>query len=559
MKRLKITLYRRIKYKLTLRHKILSAVSGVSVSILLVTSTLASGPWESGDWVNYTDSRYVTACDKGRQYIYFATTGGILRWNFYLQKWDYPFTIALLPGEQVPFDTVYCVAYDQNSGYLWCGTSRGLLVYSTMSDYWERHILPLGDPPARSIGFGGGAVWLECGEADYGVRVLFKGSPSSGGFNIISPSELTGGINWRGERFPLPKEFPRYFVNRTGWLFDQEGWLNDMRWNRYRVTCGAGDGRGYTWLGFFGCGPAVADDNVKRLELHPRGPDSASVYSALFEEKDIWLGGKAFTRWHTDKDKWEYYPAGETMGFYASRIDDILRVGDRIFIATDVGLSIMELTSGRFITKDRSDNLCDPHATALAVMNDAMLWIGTAQGLNLMKFENNAIERIEEVLIEDRYIYDLALDGRFLWIGTDFGLYLHDMETGRWTYVRGTDETAGSAVRVIKAGDKEVWVGRDLGVEMFDKDTGGWNAYPSVFYRNRGVRSILAGDSIVWLGTDGGLFKLKRKLNTWTGFTTQDGLPSDTVNVIHQEGDYLWLGTSKGLCRFYWNDPYRLD
>ncbi len=530
----------------------------IYLCLVLAGSACASGPWETGDWVNYSDFRYVTACDKGREYVYFSTTGGILQWDFYRKRWDIPLTVALLPGAQVPFDTVYCLAYDDDTGYLWCGSRRGLLVYSTMMDSWERHILPLGDPPARSIGVSGGAVWVSAAESDYGVRTYFRGDANSGAFYVVSPSDIPPGVSWRGERVHLPEKFPQYFVSAPGMIFDVKGELKGIRWDSYPVTCQSRDGRGNIWLGFFGMGPAAADEQIMRLELHPRGPDSAAVRALLYEESDVWMGGRAFTRWRRKSDKWDYYPAGQTVGFYGGRVDDIARVKKKIYIATDLGLSILDLKSGRFVNKDRSDNLWDPHVTALAA-GDGVMWAGTAQGLNMMELAGNEIVRVEEEAIRGLYINDIALDEPFIWVGTDYGLYLHDRETGRWTYVRGADETAGSAVYAIQAGLKEVWVGRDLGLEMFNKDTGIWTGYPSLFFRHREARSVLAGDSLVWVGTDGGLFKFDRKLNAWTGFSSDDGLPSDTVNVIHRAGDYLWLGTQKGLCRFYWNDPYRVD
>jgi len=42
-------------------------------------------------------------------------------------------------------------------------------------------------------------------------------------------------------------------------------------------------------------------------------------------------------------------------------------------------------------------------------------------------------------------------------------------------------------------------------------------------------------------------------------FTTQDGLPSNEVYELLLDGDYLWIGSDRGLTRFLWNDPDRID
>ena len=42
-------------------------------------------------------------------------------------------------------------------------------------------------------------------------------------------------------------------------------------------------------------------------------------------------------------------------------------------------------------------------------------------------------------------------------------------------------------------------------------------------------------------------------------FGPLDGLPSDDIRCLYVDGDYLWIGSDRGLTRFLWNDPYRID
>ena len=530
------------------------------LSYFLFAAASFAASYESGDWVFYRDFRCVLSVDKGREYVYFATLGGVTRWDFYRNRWDTPLTVALLPGEALAFDSVYVASYDENTGYLWCGTSEGLLSYSTMVDEWERHNIPLGDPQILSIGITDDNIWAEGGQPGYGVRMLFKGGPT-GFFMVSSSSELyqAGPVDWQGERAVLPEEFTQYFVNEPGWVFRTDGLLIDMNLNEYQVTSSlADDGRGYGWLGFYGYGTGRVDNHTRRMDLHTAGPESTVVNAMFLDEKVMWLGGRGLTRWRRDSDEWDYYPAEQTTGFYSDYIADISRIGDKLYLATDLGLAFMDTKSGRFHTLNSLDDLWDSQITALSG-DSIQLWIGTAQGLNVIRMNDNKMIRIYEERIKRLYINDVAVDGKFVWVGTEFGIYLHDRKRGDWTYVRGTPEMMDSPVKTIQAGKKEVWFGRDLGVEMFDKDSGAWKSHQAMYFGNRTPLSILAGDSLVWVGTDGGLYKFDRKLNRWYSYMTEDGMPSDTIRTIYQEGDYLWLGTTDGLCRFYWNDPYRLD
>jgi hypothetical protein len=42
-------------------------------------------------------------------------------------------------------------------------------------------------------------------------------------------------------------------------------------------------------------------------------------------------------------------------------------------------------------------------------------------------------------------------------------------------------------------------------------------------------------------------------------FSTGDGLASTYVYSLAFEGDYLWIGTDRGLTKFWWNNPRRID
>jgi ligand-binding sensor domain-containing protein len=46
----------------------------------------------------------------------------------------------------------------------------------------------------------------------------------------------------------------------------------------------------------------------------------------------------------------------------------------------------------------------------------------------------------------------------------------------------------------------------------------------------------------------------KKRTRTYR-LTTDDGLASNYVLSLRFDGDYLWIGTEKGLTRFFWNDP----
>lgn len=65
------------------------------------------------------------------------------------------------------------------------------------------------------------------------------------------------------------------------------------------------------------------------------------------------------------------------------------------------------------------------------------------------------------------------------------------------------------------------------------------------------VQDALVINDNIWLVTSGnGLVRYNLSNDSVESFTTEAGLPSNYINSILCDGEYLWLGTENGLCRF---------
>jgi ligand-binding sensor domain-containing protein len=73
------------------------------------------------------------------------------------------------------------------------------------------------------------------------------------------------------------------------------------------------------------------------------------------------------------------------------------------------------------------------------------------------------------------------------------------------------------------------------------------------------INQVYGNEKDIWAATNIGLWHYRRKDGYTYLYTTIDGLPTDEINSLVKDGDYFWLGTRKGLIRFFWNDPGRGD
>ena len=88
--------------------------------------------YEQGDWITYSVTRFVRHISLGDLYVYFATTGGITRYNFFSNQWDYPFTIS----NGLADNDIHLVGKDLNTGFLWCTTPFGISYMEPASMWW---------------------------------------------------------------------------------------------------------------------------------------------------------------------------------------------------------------------------------------------------------------------------------------------------------------------------------------------------------------------------------------------------------------------------------------
>ena len=104
----------------------------------------------------------------------------------------------------------------------------------------------------------------------------------------------------------------------------------------------------------------------------------------------------------------------------------------------------------------------------------------------------------------------------------------------------------------------DIWVGTNSDLYQINPNTDKITNYtnkPDDEYSlgSNDVRSIIStSEGQIWVGTNGGgLNKYKEENDNFERFSTQNGLPDNTIYTIAEDDSKkLWLGTNKGLCLF---------
>ncbi|MBD3288957.1 hypothetical protein GF337_09155 [candidate division KSB1 bacterium] len=557
------------------------AIIILMIMVLLFTGSIAAQEivripqtnpnYQIDDWTSYTMTRWMYSLAKGYDYIYFATSGGIARFNHYTRKWDFPWTVS----NGLADNEVHVVGFDFDTAYLWCATPYSVSVYFSTFRRWENYYFDdMGLPMTEkivSIGFDRDYVWLENANG----RILRGNKRGGGGFNYasLSPGNNTN-IRWFGFRGQQRGELPRFFMS-SGYFFEPEGFITDVNLNEYDISYWLLSEREIYWLATYGLGAARAEARIDQLELLTYGLFLNNVSAMDYDkENDIfWTGGmgdyegeSGITKWNISARKWDYYRADYLTVLQSDQVTSVAVDEDPfVWFGTDAGLALYNKNKNDWKFYTIFEQLTDNFVYDIA-LDDTNVWVGTASGVTRIikqSLQNDSltIDRIKPKALHDVEVYDVEIMKNLIWMGTQFGVYVYDLKRDKGGFQSETSGPRNEPVYAVSVYENEIWFGLEGGVEVYDMTAEKWLGGPQKrFNEPETIAFLKADEKAVWAATeDHGVLKYDKERGRWVHFTIEDGLPSNTVNTIVLDSDYVWFGSPEGITKFYWNAPYRID
>lgn len=521
----------------------------------------SSGKWKTFKRKEGLASDKVQCIAVDGNYLWFGTDSGLNRYDKQIDSW------ALRSKKDgLSTNTVTSIAIEGE--YVWVGTQpdkqtgggdfwmggpmekgkpgSGVNRYHRRTDSWNAYSKSdgLADDKLTTIAVGEDEVWF--GTRNNGVSVYSKTDQTFvktySKTDVLTSDKIEsiavdGSQIWIGTANAGVQRYLKTvntWVNYTaadGLASDHVKWVTVHRNEIWLATYESGlskyDKVSNQWTTYVKI-DSLADDDLKVVKADSKG--------------SIWMGTALGLSVYDPKTKeWSNYQRKD--GLVTDYIIDVEMKDGDAWIGTNRGVGAMDGKTGKWKFYNRHDGLTREFVTSLAYTGKDM-WAGTKGGLFRLKSgEEKWVDAGTSLDLAEKLITDLAFDGkRFLWIGTEDGIWKYDPEDGKATHYETGDGLTKSCVNAISiTDDGTVYAGTDGGLSIY-RD-GKWESI-KLELPSENIRALLSDGKVLWLGTISGLVRYDTDQNSSSLVNIGEGF---NINSICLNGDSIWLGTTSGL------------
>ena len=480
----------------------------------------------------------------------------------------------------ISHSVVYSILEEKNTTNLWVGTANGLSYFDRSTESFTR--IPATNKPGSAysglaMDYDHNTLWIANGIG--GVRYL---DVNEGKIHDLDHEDLRNIVAWTiklkdGNLYigTIGQGLKVYNI-ATKTVTSLNSATSEVSGNKIRALLASDD---YLWIGTQGEGLFALNYKTQTIERHLKAQSRGIWSLAMDKDKNLWVGtdGKGLVIYSPKENDIKSFTSSEkdVQGLNDNTIRSILMEssGD-VWLGTYTGgVNYHPELPLKFLLYKKEYGtpltLSDPSVMSF-VEDDDKLWIGTDNGLNVMK--DGVIKPYGKIVSTDRAEVILSLlkdKSGGLWIGTyDLGLYHLDKKKNITRYVHNRKDPTSLSDNIVwdLAQDSlgNIWVGTENGLDRFNPLTRRFensrnkpNGNIAEVFDYTGIRTLLvASDGTLWIGVYGDLIRYDHKTDQVTRFTdiTDGSKKIESVTVIslcEDKNKNVWVGTyGDGLCQF---------
>lgn len=507
-------------------HVVLTASAGAQ---------LPSRDWSPDDRVILGDFSYIRAMASSVERLFVVGSSGVMVWLPVERRWEGPWS----PPDPRLLERSFAALVDPLDQSLWIGRSEGWVNFRPELRLWSSGVVPGRvsaiaidqDDPSGGLRIAAGGRWYR---APPGGTLAVPSSPPVKPLRPTTTDDLLRAVpslranaglilqdaRGRAIQFSAAAESP-----------DRQGW--------FIGTTGGG-------LMFLPVGLAIPE----RRSLGLTGSQAGALYLGV---GGVWVAtdrtpanDAALTFISTDLSQSEVVAGGPTFGLGYAQARMMTGVDRSLYIATDAGVTQVDLASRATRFFNMGKGLPDSRALAVIGQRDDAL-VGTPRGLARITAAG-LVQRLAPDFIDP--VTALALEGDDIWMGTPVGLLLLERDAtlpGRTAGLASSPAFRSPVLRIAWLGDTLVALLPDA-MLWRAPGTDTWTLGPNLSGLLGRLRVFtLSGDGFFVAGDRGfGYATLRLPLQRPI---LQGDNPGPIRDMVADE-DFLWVATERGLVRW---------
>jgi signal transduction histidine kinase/ligand-binding sensor domain-containing protein len=323
----------------------------------------------------------------------------------------------------------------------------------------------------------------------------------------------------------------------------------------------------------------IVVETIKNDPLDERSLGDNSVYK-LFQDRnnDLWVttfgGGVNFFSKRAKQFKVVMERYGTDQSIKNNLVNAFFEEEKYLWIGTEGGLDRLDKKTGKFshyhYDSDNPRSLASNAVYALLKDSKGNLWVGTySGGLHRYNYQTDDFTRYvpdgKPGSLGSTTIFSICEDAHGnLWIGTDTGgLNKFDYATGRFKRYTYDEAVQGSLSgrsmsHIYNTSGGELFISLYSKFDTYNYETDRFQMYQPIEegVENQGFVGILQSvfeDSRknIWITSTSGLRLLNSDKKTYKTFSTNDGLPDNTIQgILEDDNGNLWISTNNGISKF---------
>jgi len=517
--------------------------------------------YDLNDWMSFKNCNHPTSLTIGKDFVYFGTTGGIVGYNRYTNKFTEPYSVS----DGLIDDNIRAVYYDQRTDYLWAAHSGGISYLTPTADSWEfvsaEDVMSPSNPVTR-IGVYQDNIWA-LAPGGY----IFKISRIPGQLSYVPETDISAlKVDWNiSYNDPLPN-INNYFLHPNRYEIIDDNKIIGPELREFDISLFHTNVRKNIYGGAWGLGFLIGDSNIQSLTIYPYGPLNNSINAMAKIENGFCLAGsqtgqdegrRGITFFYPSELEWDYVEPQYILNFPTRIIHEVAYKDRKLWYATDQGVLVKSQKNGEYTQLTVQDGLADEFIYTVD-LEDSLAWAGSKFGLNLIYTDNYTTKRV--YLSPDKFnmkVLKVEIGPQKVWIGTDNGLYSVNRDDHMvYHYDIFGDkielkQPVVASYHAVAASDSVVVAHGRNSFLKYNRNSQKWSQLAEL--PDAGIVYDMAiYENYLWVGTNSGAYLINLDNNYREHYTRVDGLAGMRVFRIIVEEEDVWFGTDKGLTKYYW-------